>query len=579
MTERRVELESRLQAIERTEDVVALGTAKEQESWRLLAAMEPQLALLPNDAESDEMRAKQRFLRGLLLWDLRRDYKARLWAERKALSDLDRQLREAQRRHHQVSSSRDDWPEKFTALTARIEGLRPRVLTLKQSADLALAAPAGVSAKHRRRRTEGAARPVEHVHGPGPLRARVDLRSRGGARRAYGGQPSRRARGGRPMSSAPLLVLLAAAAIWPFGRDRDREEPVEPTGTIKDLERADVEVDTQARIVGSEAKAMESYRLFLDVASDDPALKAEAMRRLADLQLETADAEEIASNVQALGTLGSTIEMYEQLLDVLSELPEERSRALSARAGLRGRRANRRVACDARPAHRGVSANGAPRRGAVPPRRDVVRPETLPRVRARVRVRARRRRGLAVLRAIPLQARLGAVQATAIRRQLGVVLHVARPPARNRQRRERRPRSCRPVCGDGARAAGAHRRYVPRAVDRVFVPRRARIDLAALQPPRRAAVLVHRLHESWAICISSKNAIKMPPTLITRSSISTRITPRRLCCKSRSSKRSRKASSRTSCSRARRASSRPTGLKARTGSGSRSSSSPKSSLT
>jgi TolA-binding protein len=116
------------------------------------------------------------------------------------------------------------------------------------------------------------------------------------------------------MSNAPLLVLLAAAAIWPFGRDRDREKPVEPTGTIKDLERATVVVDTSARIVGSEAKAMESYRLFLDVASEDPVLRAEAMRRLADLQLETADAEELATNVQALGTLGSTIEMYEQLL-------------------------------------------------------------------------------------------------------------------------------------------------------------------------------------------------------------------------------------------------------------------------
>jgi TolA-binding protein len=116
------------------------------------------------------------------------------------------------------------------------------------------------------------------------------------------------------VSNAPLLVLLAAAAIWPFGRERDREKPVEPTGTIKDLERATVDVDTEARIVGSEAKAMESYRLFLDVASDDPVLRAEAMRRLADLQLETADAEELATNLQALGTLGSTIEMYEQLL-------------------------------------------------------------------------------------------------------------------------------------------------------------------------------------------------------------------------------------------------------------------------
>ena len=67
------------------------------------------------------------------------------------------------------------------------------------------------------------------------------------------------------MSKAPVLMLLAAAAIWSFGAfGRDRQKHVEPTGTIKDLERAPVQVDTQATIVGSEAKAMESYRMFLD---------------------------------------------------------------------------------------------------------------------------------------------------------------------------------------------------------------------------------------------------------------------------------------------------------------------------
>ncbi|HJR68787.1 MAG TPA: tetratricopeptide repeat protein, partial [Gammaproteobacteria bacterium] len=121
------------------------------------------------------------------------------------------------------------------------------------------------------------------------------------------------------MTNAPLIALLALATIWPVaaGRDRDRnrEKEPEPTGTIKDLERSRVDVDTSAAIVGSEAKAMESYRLFLDVVSDDPLLQAEAMRRLADLQLETADVDELANNVQSLGALGSTIEMYEQLLE------------------------------------------------------------------------------------------------------------------------------------------------------------------------------------------------------------------------------------------------------------------------
>jgi hypothetical protein len=138
LSARRVELESRLQAIERSEDVVALGTAKEQETWRMLAAMEQKLLRLPNDAASEEIRAKHRFLKGLLLWDLRRDYKARLWAQKKSLGELDRLLREAQRRHHQVQGGRDGWPDKFAQLTARIHSLRPRVAGMQADAQTAL---------------------------------------------------------------------------------------------------------------------------------------------------------------------------------------------------------------------------------------------------------------------------------------------------------------------------------------------------------------------------------------------------------------------------------------------------------
>jgi len=139
MVARRVELESRLQGIERSGDVVALGTAKEQALWATIEGLEPKLALLPNDAAGEEARAKHRFLRGLLLWDLQRDYKARLWAERKSLGDLDRQLREAQRRHHEVNSAREDWPQKFGELTVRIDALTPRVEGLRANAQGALA--------------------------------------------------------------------------------------------------------------------------------------------------------------------------------------------------------------------------------------------------------------------------------------------------------------------------------------------------------------------------------------------------------------------------------------------------------
>ena len=119
------------------------------------------------------------------------------------------------------------------------------------------------------------------------------------------------------MNGGVILTVLAMAALWPpwpFGRDRERAP--EPTGTIQDLAAEVVAVDTTASIAGSETKAMESYRLFLDLASEDPLLKAEATRRLADLQLEAEEAAELQANVDSLGSnLGGTINLYEQLLE------------------------------------------------------------------------------------------------------------------------------------------------------------------------------------------------------------------------------------------------------------------------
>ena len=135
MAAERVEFESRLMTIERSEDVVALGTPNEQDLWRQLADVESKLELLGDDPAAQELREKQRFLKGLLIWDLRRDYKARLWQEQRSLRDLDRDLKEIERLHHQVESARTDWPDQFAELTQRIGDLTPRVQGLKDQVD------------------------------------------------------------------------------------------------------------------------------------------------------------------------------------------------------------------------------------------------------------------------------------------------------------------------------------------------------------------------------------------------------------------------------------------------------------
>ncbi|MCZ6498451.1 MAG: hypothetical protein O6765_06990 [Gammaproteobacteria bacterium] len=122
--------ESRLAAVEGARDVVALATSVEQDQSRRLQRLESQLSLLGDDPSAQELRRKQRFLQGVLLWDVERDYKVRLWREQRSLRELDAQLTEARRTYRQVDNARSEWPQEFAALTERIALLEPRVLSL-----------------------------------------------------------------------------------------------------------------------------------------------------------------------------------------------------------------------------------------------------------------------------------------------------------------------------------------------------------------------------------------------------------------------------------------------------------------
>jgi hypothetical protein len=139
MAGQRVKLESQLLEVERNENAVALGTREQQQLWAELTALEPKLAQLGDaDPRAEDFRSKQRFLKGLLDWELKRDYRARLWSVQRNLQDLDRQLKIARGSHFEVATAADDWPEQFDGLTARIGMLRPRVAQLRETAQITL---------------------------------------------------------------------------------------------------------------------------------------------------------------------------------------------------------------------------------------------------------------------------------------------------------------------------------------------------------------------------------------------------------------------------------------------------------
>ena len=113
-----------------------------------------------------------------------------------------------------------------------------------------------------------------------------------------------------------ILTLIAglAMAATPVYADK-----VKKRDTIESLEEEAVEVRPGRTILDSSNKARDNYREFLDLVSDNPDLQAEAMRRLADLELEASEAQQLETNAgdiefesydNAVGLFHALLEKY-----------------------------------------------------------------------------------------------------------------------------------------------------------------------------------------------------------------------------------------------------------------------------
>ncbi len=109
--------------------------------------------------------------------------------------------------------------------------------------------------------------------------------------------------------STILVVSLAVVPVY--------AAPVKDKDTIKSLESKDVDIRPGKIILGSSNLARENYRAFLDLVSDDPELRAEAMRRLGDLELEATEAQQLVENIDALDYAGfkNVVGLYQRLLE------------------------------------------------------------------------------------------------------------------------------------------------------------------------------------------------------------------------------------------------------------------------
>src|ERR1700723_1477074 len=115
-----------------------------------------------------------------------------------------------------------------------------------------------------------------------------------------------------------LLLIVAGTAVLGAVGSRPilaQNAPKKPA-TIKDLEGQQVDISTDPPQGVDTNKTMDSYKRFLDLNAGDAALRSEALRRLADLNLESSESERIERELATNEGLRATeaIHLYSALL-------------------------------------------------------------------------------------------------------------------------------------------------------------------------------------------------------------------------------------------------------------------------
>jgi hypothetical protein len=132
LTRKRVDFESRINEIDKSKDVAALGTPEEQETWGRLKRVEDYLAAHPDDPDFAEMRDKHHLMKGVMYWRLSGSFNARLWNERRSVKELEGELKETQKRAVLVRQALAGVPTNTGDYTGRVAAIRDRMDQLQQ---------------------------------------------------------------------------------------------------------------------------------------------------------------------------------------------------------------------------------------------------------------------------------------------------------------------------------------------------------------------------------------------------------------------------------------------------------------
>jgi tetratricopeptide (TPR) repeat protein len=117
---------------------------------------------------------------------------------------------------------------------------------------------------------------------------------------------------------AAVLVIMVGAGLAPDAS----AAPKKKEKTIADLASRPVVVQPDQKVEASASRAMENYRRFLELQKTDPQLRAEALRRLADLNMEAGEGDRMAGEASLIDAQGAeAIKLYTSLLKSYPDYP------------------------------------------------------------------------------------------------------------------------------------------------------------------------------------------------------------------------------------------------------------------
>jgi len=143
MVQRKLEFDAHLNSIEQSGDALALATKQEFSLWGEIVSLEQKPVMQANIPEAEEVRDKVRLLKGVLQWNLEKEFKSRLWKIRRNLRQTGEALVETQRSRRQVDESMRDEPLLFESFNQRVDGLSPKIDSIKTRVDRSMSKQLG----------------------------------------------------------------------------------------------------------------------------------------------------------------------------------------------------------------------------------------------------------------------------------------------------------------------------------------------------------------------------------------------------------------------------------------------------